>query len=120
MLNCIAVGIGGFFGSIMRYLIGLIPMNNKTVFPMNTLLINIVGAFAIGAVIALFQRHGNGNEKLLLMLKVGLCGGFTTFSTFSYEALSLLESGKWITGVIYMFLSVLLCVGAVYLGKLAV
>ena len=119
MLDCLAVGIGGFAGSILRYLMGMIPLKNRMSFPVNTLLINIAGAFLIGLIVALFSKHGEWNDKLLLMLKVGLCGGFTTFSTFSFETLSLFQSGRWVSGILYAALSVVLCVAAVYAGQLA-
>lgn len=117
MGNCIAVGIGGFFGSIMRYLIGLIPLNNKGTFPANTLMINVLGAFIIGVVISLFSRNAEWNDKVLLLLKVGFCGGFTTFSTFSSESLKLIASGNWGLGILYILSSIVLCVIAVFFGQ---
>ena len=117
MLNCLAVGTGGFIGSILRYLVGLIPLKNKLSFPINTLLINILGAFIIGLVAALFARHATWNNRILLFLKVGLCGGFTTFSTFSAEAWGLIDSGRWDLGLLYIVLSVFLCIVAVYAAQ---
>ncbi|MDY3929219.1 MAG: fluoride efflux transporter CrcB [Clostridia bacterium] len=117
MLNCIAVGIGGFFGSILRYLIGMITVKEPFSFPVRTLLINVTGAFFIGAVAAFFSKNTSLNPRMLLLLKVGFCGGFTTFSTFSYESLGLIMSGNTITAAAYILSSVILCIAAVFGGQ---
>ncbi|MGN0395128.1 MAG: fluoride efflux transporter CrcB [Coprococcus sp.] len=117
MLNCIAVGIGGFCGSILRYLLGRIPVKESFQFPVNTFIINILGAFFIGCVAAIFAKNSSLDSRLLLFLKAGFCGGFTTFSTFSFETMGLIESGAWITAVVYVGLSVIFGVAAVFLGQ---
>ena len=71
MLNCIIVGMGGFLGAVARYLIGLIPINPQNGFPIKTLLINIIGAFVIGLVVA-FGAKKDWNPQLILFLKVGI------------------------------------------------
>lgn len=114
-LNCLAVGIGGFCGSILRYLISLIPLQNKANFPVNTFITNIIGAVLIGIIIAYADKSDMSPEKLL-MLKVGLCGGLTTFSTFSSESLGLIQSGNIWGAVLYAVLSVCICVLGVYVG----
>lgn len=93
MINCIIVGIGGFVGAVLRYLIGLIPASPQSGFPIKTLLINIIGAFVIGLVVALGGKK-EWNPQLILFLKVGLCGGFTTFSSFALETNQLIEQGN--------------------------
>ena len=85
MLECIAVGVGGFIGSICRYLIGLIPLKEGYVFPVKTFVINLCGSFLIGMIAALAAKHDSLNPKLILFLKAGVCGGFTTFSSFALE-----------------------------------
>ena len=85
MLNCIAVGIGGFFGSILRYLVGMVPLKGNAVFPVNTLIINVVGAFVIGVLASVLSKNTSIDPRLMLLMKVGFCGGFTTFSTFINE-----------------------------------
>ncbi len=115
MLNCLAVGIGGFVGSILRYLIGKIPLQSGGLYPINTFVTNIIGAVLIGAIIAHAKDTDMSPEKLL-MLKVGLCGGLTTFSTFSVETLGLIESGNWLYAGAYALLSVALCVAGVWVG----
>lgn len=85
MLNCLAVGAGGFVGAVLRYLVSMIPLDKTGAFPVNTLLINILGAFAIGAITALGAKTAGLDPRLTLLLKTGICGGFTTFSTFALE-----------------------------------
>lgn len=117
MIDCVVVGAGGFIGAVCRYLIGLIPLKEGYAFPMKTFLINIVGSFIIGVVSALAMRTGFLNPRLLLFLKVGICGGFTTFSSFALETTDLLKDGKIYLAVIYMVLSVSVGGLAVFLGQ---
>lgn len=115
MLNCLVVGLGGFIGAVLRYLIGLIPIKNPTSFPINTFLINIAGAFAIGCIAFVVSKNENIDPKLLLFIKVGICGGFTTFSTFSLETAELIKGGSAVTAVIYVVASIAVGVLAVML-----
>ena len=79
IINCIFVGFGGFAGSVFRYLIGLVPLCNNSEFPVNTLLINVIGAVIIGMLAKGAESFESFNPNMMLFLKVGLCGGFTTF-----------------------------------------
>lgn len=117
MLECIVVGIGGFIGSVCRYLIGLFPIKPENGFPVKTLCINIIGAFMIGMIVALAERNKNLSPQLVLMVKVGVCGGFTTFSTFAYETADLLKNGNVVIGVSYICASVILSVLAVFVAQ---
>lgn len=119
MLNCLAVGLGGFIGAVIRYLIGLIPIKNPSSFPVNTFIINIAGAFAIGCIAYAMSKNQNIDSRLILFLKVGICGGFTTFSTFSLETAELIKSGSVLIAVIYVVLSVVIGAFAVMLPELA-
>ena len=112
MLNCIIVGMGGFLGAVARYLIGLIPINPQNGFPIKTLLINIIGAFVIGLVVAF-----GANPQLILFLKVGICGGFTTFSSFALETNQLMERGSGWWAALYVALSVTGAMAAVYASQ---
>lgn len=109
------VGLGGAAGAMLRYGISMVPI--KSDFPFMTLLINFLGALVIGMLAALSMRQSFLTEHSLLLLKTGVCGGFTTFSTFSLEAVSLLEQHKTGMGIIYIVSSVLLCLLGVLLGK---
>lgn len=120
MLNCLAVGLGGFVGSVLRYLVGKIPIKNPCGFPINTFLINILGSFVIGCIVAVAAKNLSINPRLMLFLKVGVCGGFTTFSTFSLESGELIKSGQILTAAVYAILSFALGVAAVLLGQYAV
>ena len=94
LLNCVFVGLGGAAGSICRYLLGLLPLKPVSGFPAITLCINIAGAFALGLIGALAGKYAKLNPQMLLFLRVGVCGGFTTFSTFSVETVVLLSHKK--------------------------
>lgn len=120
MINCIAVGLGGFVGAVLRYLLGLIPFAQSSSFPFITLLINLVGSFAIGVISQLAYERDSTNTPLTLFLKVGVCGGFTTFSTFALESGNLIQNGRTISAAVYVVLSVALCVAGAILGKLIV
>lgn len=117
LLNCLCVGIGGAIGSVCRYLLGLLPARPAGGFPLITLGINVLGAFCIGLLMALAGRHTGWDPRLLLLLKVGVCGGFTTFSTFYSESVQLLQNGRPGLAALYVVLSVLLGGAAVLAGQ---
>ena len=117
MLECIAVGVGGFIGSICRYLIGLIPLKEGYVFPVKTFVINLCGSFLIGMIAALAAKHDSLSPKLILFLKAGVCGGFTTFSSFALETGDLLKQGNIVTAVVYAVLSMVIGVLVVFAGQ---
>lgn len=118
LINCLFVGFGGFLGSVLRYLCGFIKVGAEG-FPFITLGINVVGSFAILFLTGMCTKMIPADEHVLLFLRVGLCGGFTTFSTFSAETLALFESGEILLAVIYAAASCILCVLAALLGELA-
>ena len=113
-IKCLAVGIGGFLGSVLRYLLSEIPIKQIN-YPVNTLITNIIGAVIIGMVISYADNTGMRPEKLLL-LKTGFCGGLTTFSTFSHETFKLIENGSLLLAGSYVILSVACSIVGVYLG----
>jgi len=118
--DCIFVGIGGMLGAVSRYLLTLIPVREHGGFPLITLCINVIGAFFIGLLAAAAEKEAGISSNGLLFLKVGFCGGFTTFSTFSLETVLLLQNGKYVMGFSYILASVLLCSIAVFAAGLLI
>lgn len=112
-MNFIFVGLGGALGAMLRYAISTIPFKGN--FPVTTLIINFLGAVAIGFVTGISAQKGL-SEKTLLFLRTGLCGGFTTFSTFSLESYTLLKSGYSMMAVCYSVISVVLCIAGIWIG----
>ncbi len=109
------VGCGGAVGAILRYAISLLPWKGE--FPLLTLVTNLAGAILIGLVVGFASSKDTISSNTVLFLKTGVCGGFTTFSTFSLEALTLLERNQKGIAVVYIFLSVVGCVIGVWFGK---
>ena len=118
MVAVLCVGLGGFIGSVGRYLLGLVPVEGD--FPLMTFAVNFAGAVLIGAVFEAATEGSSLPDNAVLFLKTGVCGGFTTFSAFSLETLALLERGKYATGALYACGSVLACLAGVVIGRLAV
>lgn len=116
-MNFLFVGVGGFIGSILRYAISLISLDTKSGFPVKTFFINLAGSFLIGLIVALVGRYKNIDENLVLFLKVGICGGFTTFSSFALETVELIQRGYIKTALFYSVLSVVGGVFCVYLAE---
>ena len=115
MVKCLLVGVGGGIGAILRYLIGLIPVGAQNNFPIKTLLINVIGAFGLISVLA--EKY-QVSPLLVLTLKTGVCGGFTTFSTFALETDQLIQSGNYGFTILYIGLSVVLSVAAVFAAQI--
>ena len=107
-MNILAVGLGGALGAVCRYLLGQVIPKLGSGFPIATFAVNLIGCFAIGLVVELAGKHSNIDPRVILFLQTGICGGFTTFSTFSLESLTLIEEGKIVIGILYIVLSVLL------------
>lgn len=110
----LAVAIGGAVGSVLRYATGvLVPPTNG--FPTGTFIVNIVGAFLIGLFARLFTAP-DADHVLRLALTAGFCGGFTTFSTFSAETITLLQQGRAGRAMLYVSLSLMAGLAATYAG----
>ncbi len=112
--NFLLVGLGGGIGSMLRYAISLLFTSRY--FPYSTLAVNICGSFVIGMVLgmSLKSEYFLGNWKLFLA--TGICGGFTTFSSFSAENMELLQTGKTVLAFTYIAASVVLGIIAAWLG----
>lgn len=117
MIECMVVGAGGFIGAVCRYLIGLIPLKEGYVFPIKTFIINIIGSFIIGVIAALAVKNNSLNPRIILFLKVGICGGFTTFSSFALETSDLIKSGNMGIALLYVISSIIVGVLAVFAGQ---
>ncbi|MEN8121813.1 MAG: fluoride efflux transporter CrcB [Bacteroidota bacterium] len=114
------IGTGGFIGSISRYLVQqLMQEKFDTSFPIGTFTVNILGSFIIGIVYALSEKGDVLSPEWRLFLAVGLCGGFTTFSSFAYESLQMMKLEQFFFVALYMGLSLFLGLIATYLGILS-
>jgi CrcB protein len=106
------IALGGALGSVLRYVIGgAVQRATHSSFPYGTLVVNIVGCFLIGFLIKRFMNAEPSGETRAL-LAVGFCGGFTTFSAFSSEAVGLFEGGAYLRAAVYIVLSLVLCLAA--------
>ena len=112
--NFLLVGLGGGIGSMLRYAASLlIPAR---FFPYSTLAVNIIGSFIIGLVLGMSVKSEYFLNNWKLFLAAGICGGFTTFSSFSAENFELLQSGKTFTALMYIATSVIAGIAVVWLG----
>ncbi len=119
-MNLLAVAVGGALGAMLRYGIsGWLQAFTGAAFPLGTLAVNIVGSFVIGLVLQAGTERYLMAPETRLLLTTGLCGGLTTFSTFAWETLRLLEEQQWAAAAGNMALNVALTLLAVWLGVLA-
>jgi len=115
--HLLLVGFGGFIGSVARYLLsGAISKWFPHSFPFGTFVVNVSGCLLIGIVYGLATRFGWMTQEWRIFIATGICGGFTTFSAFAYESFRLLETSEYWTFAAYTFLSLLLCLLAVFFG----
>ena len=112
------VGVGSFAGGVLRYIlsVGLSKLGRLWAFPIGIMLINILGCFLIGVFYGYFKSKATTDPVLPLLLMTGVLGGFTTFSTFSFETIQLLQQNEWLKAALYVVGSVGLGVAACYLG----
>jgi CrcB protein len=111
------VALGSAIGGVSRYLLGgLVQRMLDTTFPAGTLLVNVTGSFLLGAIIRYALETPSLTPEVRAFLTIGVCGGYTTFSTFSYETMALLEDGEWSRAGVYITASVILSLVATFLG----
>lgn len=117
MINIALVATGGAIGSVFRYLVGVWSMRlGGPNFPWGTLAVNIVGSFLIGLLVELVARRLNASMEMRLFLVTGVLGGFTTFSSFSLDAVSLFERGAIGLSAFYILASLVVSIAAVFAG----
>jgi len=110
-------GFGGFIGSALRYWLSSATYRVLGPgFPYGTLLVNVVGCFFIGFLMAFFEERFVVSPSLRVFLTIGILGGFTTFSTFTFETMGLLTEGSYLLGAANILGTLLTCLGATWLG----
>ena len=114
------VMLGSAIGGGARYLLGpWVQQRSGAVFPVGTLLINVVGSLLMTFIFRYAMESAAVRPEVRIMLTTGLCGGFTTFSTFSYETVKLIEDGDWHRAAWYIVLSVVVSLAGAFLGLAA-
>jgi CrcB protein len=115
----IIAGIGGLLGTVFRYWISMLSYRLLGQdFPYGTLIVNVFGSLLIGFLMSMFEARILASANLRIFLTIGILGGFTTFSTFSYETVALLREGSFLVGVINIVTTLFLCLGATWLGAI--
>lgn len=115
MKQLLLVFLGGGAGSILRYLISK-ALNNTTILPLGTLVVNVAGSLLIGFFLGYAYRNESFSPNTILFLATGFCGGFTTFSAFSYENQLFLKAGDFMSFGIYTASSLILGIAAIFAG----
>jgi len=117
MKQLLLIGFGGFIGSIARFLVSKLNLTwHFMSIPMGTLIVNVVGSLIIGFLAGIASRSEIMTTDMRLFLMVGICGGFTTFSSFTNENMMLIQNGQILTALMYISASVILGLAAVFLG----
>lgn len=119
--SILIVGFGGFIGTVARFLTSRYFQENiASVFPWSTFTINIIGSLLIGIFYGISEKGDFLSPDFRLFLTVGICGGFTTFSTFSNDAFILLRQDEWLRFTFYTSMSFFLGLLAVYFGRIII
>jgi len=120
MNSILIVGIGGFLGAILRYLLSTWIQNGSETFPYSTLAVNVIGSFLLSLIMFTSEYTGIFPDDTRMFLTVGLLGAFTTMSTFSYETFKFFEMGEMIMLTKYVVGTIVFTLLAVYLSKIIV
>ncbi|MFH1195507.1 MAG: fluoride efflux transporter CrcB [bacterium] len=118
MVKLLYVGLGGFLGSVSRYLLsGFIhKLFDKSLFPIGTLTVNVIGCFLIGFLNGIGDSRQVFTPEFRLFVFIGVLGGFTTFSTFGYEVFTFAHDAQFFSSLLNIALHLILGLGAVWLG----
>jgi len=114
--SVLMVGIGSFVGGVARYTISLLMRGQTHNFPFATLIVNLLGCLLIGIFYGIAIRYPSISRNTLLLLTTGVCGGFTTFSTFANESLQLIQNNNFLGFAVYISLSLIMGILAVFCG----
>ena len=120
MLEYILVMVGGALGTGARFWVsGFVAERGGELFPLGTLVVNVTGSFAVGFLAAFMDPEGSFlmSPRLRQFLMIGVCGGYTTFSSFSLQTLDLVRDGDWFKAGLNTLLSFVCCLAAVWLGR---
>lgn len=119
MTNILLVGIGGFIGSVLRYLVGGYVQESvrRLDFPYGTLAVNLIGCFVIGLLAQLGEKYGMFSNESRAFIFIGVLGGFTTFSSFGNETLNLMRQSLMTSAFLNIGANVILGLFAVWLGR---
>jgi len=113
----LSIAAGGALGSVLRHYTGQgAAVWLGAAFPYGTLFVNVIGSFVMGIFVALFAHVGNPSQEMRAFLTVGLLGGFTTFSSFSLDVVTLYERGEVASAALYIALSFVLSLAAIFAG----
>jgi CrcB protein len=119
VLNIVLVFLGGGLGAMARYgMQGVVYRWMGAAFPYGTLVVNIVGSFLIGALMSASESRFLLNPSLRIFLAIGILGGFTTFSSFSFETVSMIRDGEYLFAAMNVGASIALCLFFTYVGTL--
>ncbi len=117
MLHLFSIAAGGAVGALARYWVSAVAVNNAQFrLPYGTMLCNVLGSFLMGICFVIIMEKARISPEFRPILMVGFLGAFTTFSTFSLEAVTMLQEGHIMSAAIYIILSVVLCITALYGG----
>lgn len=120
MRNLFFIGIGGFCGAVLRYLIsgGVQKWSQSVDFPYGTLAVNLIGCLLIGMLTRLDEMRSLLSPEMRFFILIGMLGAFTTYSTFGNEAMTLINDRRFNLAVVYLGAHLILGLGAVMLGRL--